>query len=525
VPQQPSSASVGQTGPAAEELRSRSWDLRRGLHELWSAEEGTATFGDAVRWVKSRLWGPGSLRLRLIFIGSILALFVLAPLTSWSTDTPSFVGAVVSLLYRGSPYATDQLFNPPLGSFLAAPFFAIASIWVAPQSLVFNVASIAPAASVSGVSTQIPSAIALLALKTPLIMAMGLTGLSILYVAERIVGRDRAIWVAGAWFLNPLAIWATAVHGEADVLACATVLLFLIAALHRWYFAAGVALALGILAKEYPIVLLPMAAVAINFNNRPPHEHSPIAGSLRFFAGLGLTAVPFLVYLPNLVAIDGGLASETFGGFNPLLLFNPGDFLYGPRLDAAFFSQSTANSGHLILTVVFVGAIAGSLLLAYIATFMRTSPPGTGPTKTLLYSLALPAAGVLLYQTSPQSENLLLLLALVLLLACYGGRILRTIYWLLTSAGMLLYLALASPMAFFYPLVVMGGSGWIRAANSVVIRYSTNSVLPPRDLWATAGLVGGACILLVCALAFYHTAKEFVARTLRSMSNPVSGAG
>ncbi len=479
--------------------------LRRWLTDFWAAEDGSRPVKDVFAWAKDRLLGPRSRLLRTLVIVSLAIQLSLAPLTSWSLDTPSFVSSVVALVYRGSPYATNQLFNPPLGAFLEAPFFAILSIWIPPQNLIVNVVGITPAAGIAGVSTFIPSPAALLALKLPLILAMVGAGLCVYYLAERTVGAQKANWVAGSWLLNPLVIWATSVHGEVDALACIAVLAFLVAILQRWYFSAGVALALGVLSKAYPIVILPMAIVAVNLRNGPPNECAPSACIARFATGLGLAILPFLTYLPNLESIDGGLSGlSSYGGFNPLLLFNPGVFLDGPKVGWGFFSAGNAAALYGVFVGLFIVAMAGSLILAYMATYAPGTASISFPSTTLAFAVVWPVAAVLLFQSSPQSENLLLLLAVVLVLGCVSGLLVRILYWVITGAGLLLYFALASPAAYFYPLAALGGPSWVSSVNSVVIAYRTNTIVPYQDFWVIAGLVGATSILILCALAIRH---------------------
>lgn len=488
------------------------------LSSTLRAEDGSPTMATLLAWIRERFSGPAGRALRYVFITSIVVQLFLAPLTSWASDTPSFVGSVVALLYRGSPYATDQLFNPPLGSFLQAPFFALLSIWNPPSALVTNVAAIAPAASVSGVSTQIPTAPALIALKLPLIIACILTGLCVTYLGELTVGRSRSVWVAGSWLLNPLVIWSTAVHGEVDVLACAAVLAFLIALLQRWYFVAGVALALGMVSKAYPIILLPCSLIAINYRNRGSSESPSSAVTVRFAVGVGLTLLPFAVFLPNLESIQGGLSTVSYGGFNLLLLFNPGEYPKNWHFFSGIFTPALANLVHVAFAGVFVASIVASLLLAWVATYVDDPPIGKAPTKTLVYMLVWPLAAVLLYQTSPQSENLLLVLAALLVLGCLGGSLVKTLYWVLSGAGMALYLTLASPVAFFYPLAVSLGGGWIPGMNSVVVSYASNAVIRPRAFWMVSGLIGAGCIITVCILSGVYVAKLALDRAKASRS-------
>lgn len=482
--------------------------VRAWLRDLWSAEAGTVDLRTAFRWMRSRLEGEDSRVFRRFLLLAIIVGFFLAPLTSWSVDTPDFVAACISLLYNGSPYAANQFFSPPLGPLLSAPFFALLSVWISPQSLITSFPSIAPAAAATSVSTRIPNPFALLALKGPLISALCLSSFCVLNVAERIVGRKRACYVAGAWLLNPLVLWSTAVHGEVDILAATAVLVFLVSTFQRWYFLSGVVLVLGVMSKAYPLVLLPMGAIAVNFSNRGPDHTSYSAATLRYMAGVGVGFLPFLAYVTALESLYGVIYSQaTYGGFSFLLLFNPGIFQPPYGIGSGFFSTGNAVIVHDILVALYILGLAGSMLLAYLVSISRSEPSSVQQIRILLYACVWPIAGALMFQSSPQSENLLVLLPVMVLLACCEGIVSKVLYWLLSAAGLLLYFTLLTPLAYFYPLATFGGPRWVATVNSVVIRYAFNQAMPPHDFWVIAGLIGATCILMVWLRSFMRAVQ------------------
>ncbi len=466
---------------------------------------------EAIGWLRRRLSGPRGRALLLVVLSSLGIQLVLAPLTSWSTDTPAFINSVVALLYNGNPYATNQLFNPPLAAFLQAPFFAMLSFFTPPQNFVEIIPSILPATTVSGVSDVIPTWGASLALKVPLIAASIVSGFCLLYLGELVSGRVRSAAFASAWFLNPLVIWATAVHGEVDILAVAGVLIFLVAIQKRWYLLAGLAIGLSIMAKAYPLVLLPMSCVALEIGWRRASLRSYASRLTGFVIGVGLAFLPFLAFIPQLYSFYTSLypSAPVFGGFSILILFNPGIFEYGHRLYPAFFSEQTGVSLHSVFAAFLVGTMALSLLLAYLASRTSDRLDSKRALQLLICATIAPLAGILLYEPSPQSENLLLVLPLLLLLTPMSRIFASILYWVLTAAGVMLYWALATPLGYFYPLANLLGPGSISYVNSVVIGYVTNPTVPPHDLWALAGLIGGTALILSVVLPMREAARQF----------------
>lgn len=509
VPPYIASYRLAQTGEAHVNVHSG------GLRSLWRLIVPWTPIKVVFAWTRTRLFGrDSSVLLRLIASSAILSL-LLAPLTSWSIDTPSFVSAVLSLIYNGSPYAGHVFFNPPLGPYLQAPLFAMLVQWVAPQSLLVTVGTISPGAIATGASSEIPTAAALLALKVPLILAFLLSSLCVRYLAEGIVGVARANRVVAAWALNPLVIWATAVHGELDILSATFVLLFLVATVRRWYFLAGLSLALGILSKAYPLAILPAALVGVCVVEITPGFRTQLPRIVAFLIGVGSGLAPFIPYASTFISMYGGAYPATdYGGFNIGLIANRTIFLPS---NGVLNSWLTAPNGEFLegaLRTLFYISIPGSVALVLLlrrAALSSNTNPASSLARPMLFAYAWPLAGILMFQPSPQSENLITLLAILLLLGAVGvaegKQASRVLFWLLSSAGWMLYLALATPLAFFYPLAAYLGPGAIAGVNYALVAYSRNTMIPRIMLWSIAGLAGGSVILCVWVLSLVTTLR------------------
>lgn len=464
-------------------------------------------------WCRTRLISTETRLLRWALIFSVGIQLVLSPLTSWSGDTPSFIGAVVSLLYNGNPYATDQYFNPPLQPFLSSPFFAVLTLFETPQRMLPNVAALAPASQATGISSIIPAAPALLALKLPLLGAVVVAGLCVFVLAESFVSSRRAQLLAASWLLNPLVIWASAVHGEADVLGVACVLLFLIAARKGWMLLAGIVFGLGIMAGAYPVVLLPICAVSVALLNNESAVRHYISDTLTYLAGVGISILPFLRYVGTLRSLYSSLyPSSPYGGISVLILYSKANFPLGAKLSPALFSARVAGDLHLSFTLMLVLSIAIGVIAMTVIGLWNDERDESKIMKTFLICCLGPVAAVLLYQTSPQSENLLLVLAIGLLVGALNSRASLWLYWILSGAGLLLYWTLLTPAGFFYPLMVDLGESWVARLNDVVIQYKANTIFPPHNSWVIAGVVGGIAIIAWWAFSTVWALRE----TLRS---------
>ncbi|HEY6237874.1 MAG TPA: hypothetical protein VIZ68_01645, partial [Thermoplasmata archaeon] len=202
------------------------------------------------------LRSPECRPLRWILLAGMAIRLALAPLTSWGIDTAGFVFGDLQLLYTGNPYTSDLFFNPPFAPVVQTPVVYLAVLLRGSQNLVSFVPGILPAAVATGMASPlVPVPAALLAIKLPIFLADALAAVLIWKLVRPRLGTTAAGWMAAAWFLNPLVIWASAVHGEPDSFAGLFMLLALWMLLSSRPFPAGVFLSCAIFSKLLPLVL------------------------------------------------------------------------------------------------------------------------------------------------------------------------------------------------------------------------------------------------------------------------------
>lgn len=476
-----------------------------------------ASFSEAARWafrtMRRFVREPRYRLLRRLVVAGLLVRLLLAPVTSWSIDTPSFVSATVSTFLTGSPY-TDPFYNPPLGPFLQAPLLALLALIVPPAAFVPSVVSVTGLAESTSFSTVlVPIPTALLLLKLPLILADVATGVGVFTILEPRVGTRMANYSAAAWLLNPLTIWVSSVHGEYDPLAAAALILLVMALLRRWPLGAGVAIGIGTMAKLLPILCLPfvVAYFAWPADGSPRRERLRAVGTVA--AGLGLAILPFLGVLRDIpLPASGGAGPTLFGGLSLFIIYNPAVVpLSGSS--AGFLPASSAQPLFLAQQVVAIGTILAPPLVWFLSRRSRQGSPATAET------IALPLLGAViggvLLDPAPQSENLVAPLALALLAAPFLGRWGWTAFGMLTVAGIGLYWALLTPVAYFYPLWIAMGPAAVAWANGIALSYSQSTgPISKGPLWLVTGLLGGVAILLLTVIAYRWAL--FIARPRRT---------
>jgi hypothetical protein len=442
----------------------------------------------------------------LLLIGLAVRL-VLAPLTSWAGDTPSFINAGINTVVTGSPYTTF-FFNPPLGAYLQAPFLALLGLVVPFPAFVQFVPGVEPVSLLTDLATTaVPIPAALLALKLPLILADVATGAAIFLLVRPGVGTRRANWIAAAWLLNPLPIWVSSVHAEYDPLVALALVGLAAALARRNAFGAGLCLGLGAMGKLYPALALPFVLVYLL-------APKPVDGGARrsrtlglFSAGLALAILPFAAVLPGAVlplALVGG--ATTFGGLSLFVIFNP------TALKAVSLPPGLLSSAVQLYEIQLVlGAIA--IAGATIAWFFLMRRDGARPysASEIAPALLWIGLGSILLDPAPQSENMIGPLALLLLAAPVLGRLGYGAYLTLSAAGIGLYWALLTPAAYFYPLWVVLGPASVAAANRYELAFlNARGLVSQGGLWFVTGVAGGTAVYVAWALAGWFALRRAI---------------
>jgi hypothetical protein len=422
-----------------------------------------------------------------------LVQFLLAPFTSWGSDTTGFVLSEISFVYNGTPYGSGLGNNPPLGPVLDLPLYSALSVFVPAQGFTQQIPALVHVSTVSGfIDPLMGTPVALLLLKLPLILVGLGTGV-VLYAVMGNLGARRSLaeWAAAAWLLNPLVIWATAVTGEYDVLAAGALVGFFFFLYREQWVAAGFALGLGCMGKLYPLLLVPVAAGFLVGRAGPGWKgwfSKPLG---RFLTGVLLGILPF-AYL--LVAYLGetstSFGSVQAGGFSLAILFQgilPNSPLTSPEGTTTFLDVLAA----ILVTTV----ILSTLIVAWRA---RRHPEDTSLRTRVLPVIALwCVVAAIQYRSGPEPENLLGLIAVLPLAYLALPLMVRFATIGASTAGVALYFAFSTPVAFFYPLAALLGPSWVNGANAVVLGYFRDPYEPSRGLWFGFGLIGGIVMIAV----------------------------
>lgn len=455
---------------------------------------------------------PEYRRLRQMLLLSALVQFILAPLTSWSIDTNTFVQSGVITLYTGNPYAGGSWYNAPLGPFATVPTLGILTELVGPGGIFQAVPGLAAIAARADYPTLLPTPAALLAWKLPFIVAGLGMGIAIDWALRtRSQGLPPNLGAA-LWLLNPLVLWAIAVHGEVDGLAALWIMLALLGLASRHWFLGGIGVALAFVTKGYPIVLLPIVLLWVVLTRADGVSTVRRVASRigQTLAGFAVGLLPFAGYL--LITVDQLTARSVIGIYGALsvtVIFNPAvPKGYGPYFA---FTSHTSNAAAVLFGLTALGALgvlAGLVLFAQTLRRPGEAKPPELPAAALLGVVAVSA--VLLADPIPNAENLLGLLPLAILAVPRLPKelALRLITGI-SCAGLLQYFSILTPLAFFYPLAAQFGSSGVAVVNAAVLAYLNVPGL--RGLiWLMVGVIGGLFTLAFFGAAVWHLVPEAV---------------
>lgn len=468
------------------------------------------------------VWSNPRYRLlrRALLVGLIIRL-VLAPISSWTTDTTGFAQGELSFVFQGSPYLGQTLFNPPLAAFLQLPLVALLLVFWTPSQLLGYYPALIPSAGVIGpgfISPWLASPALLVALKLPLIAADVGTTLVLVFLAERAGFPSVAPWVGVAYFLNPLAIWVSALHAEPDGLAAFLVLLLVVALAYSRSFVAGLLLGLATFTKAYPIVLLPLAVVVLL--TTVPRGVDGIGAIRRriagLVAGLALVTAIFLPYLAFLPAVIGRpVVLGDFGGLSLFVMYNSSS----PPLFGFTGLWRHYLPGLTLLAALEVAAVVTAIGVALAVGWGIRRDAATSPAELLprisIGAIATVSALLLAYP-APQPENVLAVVPLGLAAGLTLGRWARRCVWAISLAAFAQYMVYGTPLMGFTPLIVRLGPHATAFANTVFVRYAQGAYgAPPGYYWFAPGLVAGVAMYGLWLLAAQRALPSSVRAEVR----------
>ncbi|MCI4351270.1 MAG: hypothetical protein L3K15_07145 [Thermoplasmata archaeon] len=377
--------------------------------------------------------------------------FVLAPISA-DPDLESFAEGSLGMYYGSPPYATGLVYPPAwvlLLNLIGRSTAAIAS----PGSLIQLLPALTMVGATSGV-TGLPVGLASplysLVEKTPLFVFDALTGLILYQVVLERTGRLRpAQLVVVGWFLNPLVIVESAVHGAFDVLPVFFMALALYCVPRGQVLTAGAALGLAVSLKGFPLLLLPLFVVLV-YRLGERNLNAAIRREGIFGIGVASTILatiwpPSLLegFAERVVLPQGGPISALptfYGGFGPWAFASYPGF---SGVEVALGARTAIVVPLLIATAIAV--------VAFIAYRVARSAAALDEDR-IWRAAALSTTAILLAVPYVQPQYLLWILPFYLVVVVLNRRDVALVWGITVLASLYALLAFAGPYSTILPL-------------------------------------------------------------------------
>lgn len=459
-----------------------------------------------------RFMAPSPTVLKFLLIGLLVRL-LLSPLTSYPYDTYPFYGAVVGTLAGTGPYGNVLFTYPPLFAVLSYPLFWAVSQFMDPSSFGMFVPSMVDVSRSTGMMVPfITSPIFNVVLKLPIIIGdvlVGLTLYRVIRARKGAVSAERAFLI---WFLNPLVIFVSSVHGQFDVLAAYFALIGVLCFMDDRYLLSGTFLGLGVLLKLFPaylvisfgIILLVSLYNALKGGKRL-EAFKPLAAFIAGGALSVLTILPFL--LSSNSFLDYVLRRGTYssvGGMNAWFM--------APFLGAIAGEGGGAGGGIPLGLVLLILGFSLTVLATLLVIWKAPVED-----RVLVSAIAV-ILTVLVTQSVTNPQHLIWLFPLLVLYSSAGGRMARKLY-ALSVLGLLYLLSLQSGLVFVYPLAQYVGWPSVQFLNDGIEEFFINTGMARGLVLSVLGGLGFGVLVSIIAPSKWDLMERVFRKLVRGCSN------
>jgi hypothetical protein len=451
---------------------------------------------------------------KFLVIGMMVRL-LLAPYTSYPYDTYPFYGAVVGTLAGTGPYGNVLFTYPPLFSVIYYPLFWVVSHFIDPSSFGMFMPSLIEVSRTTGMMVPfITSPLFNLLLKAPIIIGDVLVGLTLYRVVESRKGKVAAERAFMIWFLNPLVIFVSSVHGQFDVLAAYFALIGVLSFMDRKFLLSGAFLGLGVLLKLFPAYLVIsfglILLVALIRSSREGRSVDALRHLVSFVAG---GAVSLITILPFLLSSSSFLdyvfrrgTYSSIGGMNAWFAM--------PFLGA--MGGEGGGSGQT-MPIGLILLITGVAITVLVTLLVIWKVPGED--RPLYTALAVLTA-ILVTQSVTNPQHLIWLIPFIVVFSSIEERMTRKLY-ALTVIGLLYLLCLQSGFVFLYPLANYAGWPSVESLSNGIETFFIGTELERALVLSVLGGLGFGVLLTVLIPIKWDPMERLIRRMVGRNSDEV----
>lgn len=276
----------------------------------------------------------------IILILGFLIRIILIPLATYNYDIPFWATTIQHAQSTGSLYELDGYYYTPVWGYILGFLGMIANFLFGIPSYGIMADSLIPstAADWDYYGTIVVSPEFSIFIKSVLTIFDVLCGY-LIYVIVKKFGYDdkKATLAFGLWFLCPIVIYTTAVHGMFDNISILFMLLTLLMLIDRRYFLAGVMFSMAAFTKYFPVYLIFILFVYMIRMNEG--RDAKIKATILAITGFIVTM--FMILLPQF--LEGSIL-DVFG-------FVSNRVTYTNNTAESLWSQ-IASDGYLVVSIL-----------------------------------------------------------------------------------------------------------------------------------------------------------------------------
>jgi Predicted membrane-bound dolichyl-phosphate-mannose-protein mannosyltransferase len=291
--------------------------------------------------------------------------------------------------------------------------------------------------------------------KIPLIIGDVLVSALLYWFIMRMTGdKTKAILAFALWFLSPLVIFESSIHGMVDVYSALLSLLCVAFLFKDRYFFAGLALGGAFFVKMFPAVLLPLAVVYIIHKCRGDRM---AAFKNIMVAAIGAILAFIIIYIP--IFMDGSFIESW--GFMTNRASGVGSLSSGGKAVV----DSIRDLGNMAGFIALAVACLISIYLSHLYYKNQSEDR-----ERLLLSMAVVVIGIS-FLWVPMPQYLVLLVPFVIIAAVMYDRRLITSVILMSIGGVVMILMVEGPSALFLSLGVHTGIVDLDSVINSILAY------------------------------------------------------
>jgi|GEM_PF-1918340 len=441
----------------------------------------------------------------LLIILGVLIRLILSGISALNNDVKVWYDLARQTYDHVPIYAYKNFSYPPGAALVFLPAIKILSFFTSPISWGYFDTALEALSIKTGIyHTLITSPLFNFAIKLPLFVTEGIFLYTIYSFLRNKIPYDKLKAGLVLFYLNPLVIFVSAVHAQLEIVPVFLSMLSFFLLVDKKYFFSGMAIAVAIATKLYPVFLVPLLIIYVIFGKNINNKFGAFA---QFLIGLIIPIVAVAVY----AYFNPEMMVCVFSRFKTIGLegsLNILTLIYIPPIGrlAQDYSGITIQVANILL------ALCPLIVYTVFYFVVKKQSSDRKFIVQLLSASVLVLSVVYLFsaRTNP-TYTLWALPSLIILFLFNAGSLLS--YWLLTASSLIFYFAVYYFSWKSYLLPAAGYLRWFKVSNvadDAMHKLQYPGIINIRatlDVFLFCGLAFIVAIIIACIQATRNLRK------------------